>query len=268
MHMIRFDNDGKLVWERQVTNLSEQPRRLRQRRPVRLVVPAPRPAGLRRHATTPPTSASRSPCKNGSCVDIHEGDRMQVVSAAGQRWSAGTTASRWAAATRGRRASCGIRVPSTSSMVCATDNDCRIAQPNPYRTVAAGTCDGTLFGGDLVLAKTRRLLDGVEPGRPGAARALHHRRVRHDDQHRRPARSHPHLVTYGAGKMLLAWAVGLVDAGPGLRRGHRHGRRRASSPSPSEDHATRPSRRTPTAAPPTPPPAPPAPRSRSPESCP
>jgi hypothetical protein len=37
-------------------------------------------------------------------------------------------------------------------MVCATDNDCRTAQPSPYRTVASGTCDGTLFGGDVVLA--------------------------------------------------------------------------------------------------------------------
>ena len=40
-------------------------------------------------------------------------------------------------------------------MVCATDNACRIARPDPYRTVASGTCDGTLFGGDLVLAKTK-----------------------------------------------------------------------------------------------------------------
>ena len=39
-------------------------------------------------------------------------------------------------------------------MVCTTDNNCRIAQPNPYRTVAAGTCDGTLFGGDIVNAGT------------------------------------------------------------------------------------------------------------------
>jgi hypothetical protein len=38
--------------------------------------------------------------------------------------------------------------PRTSHfvMVCATDNSCRMAQPNPYRTIVSATCDGTLFG--------------------------------------------------------------------------------------------------------------------------
>jgi len=39
-------------------------------------------------------------------------------------------------------------------MTCATDNGCRIAQPAPYRTVATATCDGTLFGGDLLPSAT------------------------------------------------------------------------------------------------------------------
>lgn len=52
--------------------------------------------------------------KNGDCVDIHEGDRMQVVDADGSLAPDTATASRWAAATVGRHASCGIPVPSTT----------------------------------------------------------------------------------------------------------------------------------------------------------
>ena len=98
-------------------------------------------------------------------------------------------------------------------MVCATDNSCRIAQPNPYRTVAAGTCDGTLFGGDLVLASTLGLLDRVEPGRQVR---LEHFTTGASDTHRQDRRRDRAIRTWSAtatGRMLLAWESGLVDGG-------------------------------------------------------
>lgn len=107
-------------------------------------------------------------------------------------------------------------------MVCATDNACRIAQPRPYRTVASGTCDGTLFGGGLVLASTRGYWAAwsqvlLEHFTTGAS----------DTTIRTGARSrHPHLVAYGTGRMLPAWESGssmaaqVYDAGTGKTVGN------------------------------------------------
>jgi hypothetical protein len=68
---------------------------------------------------------------NNSCVDIHEGDRMQVVDSSGSlvedhpdAFEVGCSHS-WTTRI--------VWDPRTSSfvMVCATDNNCRIAQPSP-----------------------------------------------------------------------------------------------------------------------------------------
>ena len=95
--------------------------------------------------------------------------------------------------------------------VCATDNACRIAQPNPYRTVAAGACDGTLFGGDLVLAKAKGYWTAWSQG--GRARLAHFTTGKADTNIGTAAGTrHPHLVGYGSGRMLLAWQSGSATA--------------------------------------------------------
>jgi hypothetical protein len=107
------------------------------------------------------------------------------------------------------------------AMVCATDNNCRIAQPNPYRTVAAGACDGTLFGGDLVLAKSSGYWTAWSQG--GQVRLSHFSGSSAANKTIKTSASsqHPHLVSYGTGKMLLAWQSGssmlaqVYDAGTG-----------------------------------------------------
>lgn len=105
-------------------------------------------------------------------------------------------------------------------MVCATDNSCRIAQPHPYRTVASGACDGTLFGGDLVLAKTKGYWTTWSQG--GRVRLEHFTTGASDKTVTTSSgSSHPHLVGYGSGRMVLAWASGssmaaqVYDAGTG-----------------------------------------------------
>jgi hypothetical protein len=223
MHMIRFDNSGQQVWERQVTNLSESLSGYDN--------------GARfiwwyqhhgRLASDGKTFAAyfgvAITVQNGNCVDIHEGDRMQVVNADG------TLAS-------GHRDSFQVgcshswtsRIawdPRTSryAMVCATDNACRIAQPNPYRTVAAGACDGTLFGGDLVLASKPGYWTAWSQG--GQVRLEHFTTGASDTTITTAARSsHPHLVSYGASRMLLTWESGssmaaqVYDAGTGAAVG-------------------------------------------------
>lgn len=222
MWMVRFDTSGQEVWERQVTNLSDTLGGYDDgarfvwwyQHHGRLASDGTNYAAYFGVAIT---------VQNGSCVDIHEGDRMQVVGPTGtllpghdsfevgcsHSW---TTRIQWD--------------PRTGhfAMVCATDNGCRIAQPNPYRTVAPGACDGTLFGGDLVLSSTPGYWTAWSQG--GQARLEHFTTGASDSTVTTAAStSHPHLVTYGASRMLLAWESGsgmaaqVYDSGTGTAVG-------------------------------------------------
>ena len=145
--------------------------------------------------------------QNGNCIDIHQGDRMQVVSTDGSLVS-------------GHRDSFEVGCSHSWTtrivwdhrvgeyvMVCATDNRCRIAQPSPYQTVADGACDGTLFGGDLVLAEGGGYWTAWSQG--SQVRLEHFTdgpsELTIDTS---ASSSHPHLVSYGADRMLLAWESG------------------------------------------------------------
>jgi hypothetical protein len=145
--------------------------------------------------------------QNGDCVDIHEGDRMQVVDGSGSLVGAHADAFEV-----GCSHSWTTRIvwdPRTDHFVtvCATDNDCRIAQPSPYQTVASGTCDGTLFGGDIVLSSTPGYWTAWSQG--GQIRLEHFTDGDSDATIMDAGASqHPHLVSYGETQMLLAWASG------------------------------------------------------------
>ena len=205
MHLIRFDLTGHQVWDRQVTNLTDT--RGGYDDGARFV-------WWYQHHGRLATDGSNYAAyfgvaitvQNGTCVDIHEGDRMQVVDAAGalvaghDSFEVGCSHA-WTSRI--------VWDPRTGHfvMVCATDNNCRIAQPSPYRTVAAGACDGTLFGGDLVLAKTKGYWTAWSQG--GQARLEHFTTGAADSTVKTSAAtSHPHLVSYGSGRMLLSWESG------------------------------------------------------------
>lgn len=223
MWMVRFDNSGHQVWERQVTNLTgarggyDDGARFVwwYQHHGRLAYDGSNYAAYFGVAIT---------VRNGNCVDIHEGDRMQVVSKSGAlvgghgSFEVGCShawTSRIVWDPRAKR----------FAMVCATDNNCRIAQPDPYRTVAAGTCDGTLFGGDLVLARSAGYWTAWSQG--GAVRLSHFAGSSAANKTIKTAASsqHPHLVSYGSGKMLLAWQSGaailsqIYDSGTGAAIG-------------------------------------------------
>jgi len=217
MYMVRFDNSGKQVWERQVTNLSSSRGGYDNgarfvwwyQHHGRLAYDGKNYAAYFGVAIT---------VQNGSCVDIHEGDRMQVVSASGALLSGHDSFEVGCSHAWTSRI---VWDPRTShfAMVCATDNNCRIARPDPYRTVAGGTCDGTLFGGDLVLAKSKGYWTAWSQG--GQARLEHFSTGASDTTIRTSASTrHPHLVSYG-GRMLLAWSSGsglaaqVYDSGTG-----------------------------------------------------
>jgi hypothetical protein len=141
--------------------------------------------------------------KNGSCVDIHQGDRMQVVGPSGSlvtgKNSFGTGCSH-SGFTR------IVWDPAAGKfvMVCKTDNNNRIAQPNPYTTVMPVTLDGS-FVGDLVLAK-----DGgywLTVSNAGSVHLLHFNSGKQADQDKNlGSANYPHLVAYGANNMIAVWA--------------------------------------------------------------
>lgn len=151
------------------------------------------------------TIANNSCSAGAGKVDIHQGDRMQVVDPTGALLTghdsfAGGCSHSWTTRM--------VWDPRTSHfvMVCATDNNCRIAQPNPYRTVASGTCDGTLFGGDIVLAGTTGYWTAWSQG--GTIRLEHFTTGASDKTVMAGSSQHPHLVSLGTGRMLLTWGSG------------------------------------------------------------
>jgi hypothetical protein len=110
----------------------------------------------------------------------------------------------------------------------AVGNDTGAAS-NPATTTAALhplTLDGTLFGGDLVLASTKGYWTAWSQG--DQVRLAHFTTGPSDTTIRTPAASHhPHLVGYGTGRMLLACESGssmaaqVYDAGKGTAVGSR-----------------------------------------------
>ena len=205
MFMVRFNTSGHLVWQRQVTNLTTA--RGGYDDGARFVWWYQHHGRLAYDGTNYAAYFGVAiTVQNGKCVDIHEGDRMQVVSAKGALVSGHQS---FAVGCSHAWTSRIVWDPKTKKfvMVCATDNDCRIAQPNPYRTVAAGTCDGTLFGGDLVLAKSKGYWTAWSQG--GTARLSHFSTGKADTTIKTTAKTaHPHLVGYGSSRMLLAWQSG------------------------------------------------------------
>ncbi|MGC4095285.1 MAG: hypothetical protein QM756_46650 [Polyangiaceae bacterium] len=209
MYMVRFDNTGKVQWETQVTNLSDSLAGYQNNARFvwwyqhhgRLAFDGTNLAAYFGVAIT---------VNNGSCVDIHEGDRMQVVGPTGTLLTGHDSFAVGCSHAWQSRIVWDART-NHFAMVCTTDNNCRIATPNPYRTVATGTCDGTLFGGDLVLSTTPGYWTAWSQG--GTIRLQHFTMTTSattpDTSVANAGSSqHPHLVTYSTSKMLLAWGSG------------------------------------------------------------
>lgn len=226
MHMIRFNTSGRQVWQRQVTNLTSSRKGYTDgarfvwwyQHHGRLAFDGTNYAAYFGVAIT---------VRNGKCVDIHQGDRMQVVKASNGALLSGHRDS----FAVGCSHSWGTRIvwdrrTGHFVTVCATDNACRIARSPSYRTIASGTCDGTLFGGDLVLAPRKGYWTAWS--QDGGARLERFTTGASTRTVRTPARTgHPHLVTYGNGRMLMAWESGsataaqVYDSGTGKTVGKR-----------------------------------------------
>jgi hypothetical protein len=142
-----------------------------------------------------------------SCINIHEGDRMQVVD------PSGTVLSGHDSFAGGCSHSWNTRIVWDPALghfvtVCATDNQNRIARSPGYQTIYSSSDIGTLSLGNLVLAS-----DGgywVSVSDVGAIRLLHFTSTSSTPDRTVMAGSSgfSHLVPYGEGRMLVAWESG------------------------------------------------------------
>jgi len=169
-------------------------------------------------------TVTNNQCMNGAGkVDIHEGDRMQVVGPTGELLKGHDSFALGCSHSWTTRIVWDPRTKHFVS-VCATDNNCRIALAPNYKTIVSATCDGTLFGGDVVNAT----VDGYWTAwsYQGSIKLEHFTTGATDKTVTTAGDSkNPHLVAYGARNMLLTWKSGstlaaqIYDAGTGMAVG-------------------------------------------------
>jgi hypothetical protein len=143
----------------------------------------------------------------GGCINIHEGDRMQVVGPTGSVLDghdsfAGGCSHSW-----------NTRIvwdPAVGRFVtvCATDNNNRIARSPGYQTIYSSQDVGTLSLGNLVLASGGGYWVSVSD--EGTIRLLHFTAASStpDQTVMASDSAFSHLVTYGPSHMILAWESG------------------------------------------------------------
>lgn len=141
----------------------------------------------------------------GGCINIHEGDRMQVVGPSGELVNhpdafGGGCSHSW-----------NTRIVWDEGaghfvMVCATDNQNRIARPAPYRTIMSTPDIGTASVGDLILASGGGYW--VSVSHSGTMRLLHFNEASPDQDIEVTNTDFSHLVNYGANNMIVAWESG------------------------------------------------------------
>ena len=218
MWMVRFNNAGSVEWETQVTNLSDS---------LAGYDDGARFVWWYQHhgrLAYDGTNYAAYFCigitvQNGNCIDIHEGDRMQVVGPDGALLNHPQAPDFGCSHSWTTRILWDERV-GQFVMVCATDNPCSLALSNPYRAITTATCDDTFWGGDVVLAGGAGYYTAWTNG--GTIRLEHFTDGASDQTRTNMANAdHAHLVGYGAGRMLLAWGSGsamaarVLDSGSG-----------------------------------------------------
>jgi len=156
-------------------------------------------------------TVTNNQCANGAGkVDIHEGDRMKVVDPSGKlltghdSFDIGCSHS-WTARM--------VWDSRTKHFVttCATDNNCRIARAPNYQTIASATCDGTLFGGDVINAGNTGYW--IAWSYQNAIKLEHFATAASDKTVTTAGNTqNPHLVALGSNAMMLTWKSGSGQA--------------------------------------------------------
>jgi hypothetical protein len=141
----------------------------------------------------------------GGCINIHEGDRMQVVG------PDGTLLDHPDSFEGGCSHSWNTRLVWDEStghfvMVCATDNIGRVARPAPYRTIWTAQDLGSLSVGNLVVASGGGYWVTVSD--QGSIHLLHFDEAEPDQDITLGTADYSYLAAYGSGRMVAAWGSG------------------------------------------------------------
>lgn len=204
MVLVRFDHSGTELWATSVTPTSEtQPPYGMGTEPTSFVW------RYQHHGRIASDGAHHAlyfgqaiAGTNNGCVDIYQGDRMEVVDASGtivdhpDAFWIGCSISWTARIVWDERAGEFV-------MLCATDGPPRVARPAPPRTVLSASSAATLTVGDLVLAPDGGYWASISD--QGTTRLVHVVDTTPDlDVPAAPADA-SHLVSLGP-DLLLAWA--------------------------------------------------------------
>jgi len=155
-------------------------------------------------------SAAITVYRSGSsgCIDIHEGDRMQVVAPDGKLLT-GHNSFDWGCSHSWTTRIVWDKANKAFVMTCATDADnCAIERPDTRALLFQATCSSKFFNGDLINAPDGGYWSAWSD--VGAIRLNHFnfKNAKDTSVDNAGAGQHPHLVAYGPGNMLLAWGSG------------------------------------------------------------
>jgi hypothetical protein len=212
MYLVRFDNTGREVWSTKLTTASATNEPYTANSAANHFIWWYQHKGRIAHDGTNYAAyfCDAITIRNGSCVDIHEGDRMKVVAPGGALLSGHDSFD------GGCSHSWNVRMvwdPRSSHFVmfCATDNpragEHRIARPAPYRTIwPSPGPDGSLSLGDVVLDKAGGYWLTASAG--GNLHLLHSTGGLYDQDIALGSANFSHLVAYGPNHMIAMWESG------------------------------------------------------------
>lgn len=145
---------------------------------------------------------------NSGCIDIHEGDRMQVVDGSGKLLS-GHNSFDWGCSHSWTTRLAWDPGSKAFVMTCATDaNNCAIKRPDKNALLFQATCSGQFFNGDLINASGGGFWSAWSDTNAIRLNQFSADNVKGASVADAGASQHPHLVSYGPGKMLLTFASG------------------------------------------------------------
>jgi hypothetical protein len=209
--LVRFDNTGAVTWETQLTNLTSSMGGYDNgaiftwktyQHHGRIAFDGTNYASYFSAAI----SVFRS--GNSGCVDIHEGDRMQVVDSNGKLLT-GHNSFDWGCSHSWTTRLVWDKTNKAFVMTCATDaNNCAIQRPDTGALLFQATCSGKFFNGDLINAADGSYWSAWSDTDAIRLNQFNFKNVKGTSVANAGSSQHPHLVAYGPGNMLLAWGAG------------------------------------------------------------
>jgi hypothetical protein len=214
--LVRFDGSGNVTWTTQITNLTATMAGYdnnaiftwkNYQHHGRIAFDGANYAGYFAAAITVFRTG------NSGCVDIHEGDRMQVVDSTGKLLT-GHNSFDWGCSHSWTDRILWDKTNKAFVTTCATDaNNCAIERPdqNPFSAngvLFQATCSGQFFDGDIINASGGGYWSAWADLNAIHLNQWNFNNTKGPSVANAGASQHPHLVAYGASDMLLSWGSG------------------------------------------------------------